>query len=248
MIERLSLRIFGPIGGVFISLASLAFVNFPGYVPLILDAMVMLCGLGTISVFLWVDTLLAVLTPKRSRFVLQLSTCVKCWLCVISATALVLIFLPGLIGSRSKAADNAVRQNMNQFEKILQEYALHHEGSYPPRINDDIKSFYPNGSPQSNAPGRPPLNPYTWREEWPLPGKLTNVDDARKETGSRLMKGSIEYSPIPDTKGRILGYAIRGGGRGDKALTPTAIDATGTLVLAPSMQWADSDTRSGSKH
>jgi hypothetical protein len=69
------------------------------------------------------------------------------------------------------------------------------------------------------------------RDKWPIVREIQDFEQARKESGSFLSAGSIDlYSPLIDSHGHVLGYAIRGGSRWEIGTSPD-FSGEGTHVL-----------------
>ncbi len=127
-----------------------------------------------------------------------------------------------------RAKTIAVRANMVTVQAAAEKYFKDHTYMYPTMIDDDFKTYFPEGDPASKKEGKPPLNPFTGLGEWPILGSLTDLASARTATPTELKKGVIEYSPLESGKS----YGIRAGADTGKAIHSEDAAQMGTLVLS----------------
>lgn len=128
--------------------------------------------------------------------------------------------------------DVYVLTNMRKVQSAVEAYAAHHEGKYPTKIDDALKSYFPMGEQDDktcNAWSNP-LNPYTNKRAWPIAGKISSLESARAAKPGKLGPGVLEFSAIANGND----YAIRGGGKDGLALSQKLIgkSAAHTLVLS----------------
>jgi hypothetical protein len=126
--------------------------------------------------------------------------------------------IPSVVGSCYMRKNGQVKANMSHLTLVLGLYALDHGGQYPPDISGEARYYYPDGSPTEHKTGRPPVNPFTNKTEWPICGKIKIIDRARSAPHRLLAKGALEYCPITNSQGKITDYVIRGGDSNGLAL------------------------------
>jgi hypothetical protein len=118
--------------------------------------------------------------------------------------------------------DEVVRQNMLAVQIVVEAYASEHRGKFPLTVNQKLSAYFSGGDKW----GRAPINPFTQKAEWPVPGHITSVNAARKVKAGALKAGTVEYTSL----GGGASYAIRGGGADGLALVDKA--SGGTFVLS----------------
>jgi TonB family protein len=116
--------------------------------------------------------------------------------------------------------------HMHSVKMAAELYAVNHDGVYPLAIDDSFKEYLKagGGDPKSRWPM---VNPFTYRVEWPIPGRVLDVARLRASRPSPLPPGVVEYSPVANGQS----YAIRGGGPNGRAL-PGTWEGSATLVLS----------------
>lgn len=110
-----------------------------------------------------------------------------------------------------------VKGNMRTCQLAAEDYAANHNGFYPESSkNPEFRSYYPGGS-RGNKPwisGVAPKNPLTKLEEWPIDGKVRNLEDLRQTLSSKSKKIEgkyvVEYSAIFNERQQPVSYAVRG--------------------------------------
>lgn len=141
--------------------------------------------------------------------------------CVVGVVGLFAAVLIGAVaigfadGSQARARDEGVRANMRTVQIAAESYATDTGGMYPTAMDTAFKSYFEGGDAKGTVEGKPPVNPFTNKGEWPVIGKLDwkqNDDpsashDLPGASTDVIGKGVLEYSPQdPPTT-----YAIRGG-------------------------------------
>jgi hypothetical protein len=133
----------------------------------------------------------------------------------------------GRVVSLSHEPIESAKANMRTLQWSAESYAEHHSGSFPKQVNDDFKIFFPGGDVTSHRIGRPLVNPFTGRAEWPVAGTIANLKTVRNSAPSKLAPGVLEYSCVEG--GRL--YAIRCGAANGKAIPGLTETMKSTLVL-----------------
>lgn len=154
------------------------------------------------------------------------------WVCSLLSLLVVAPLIPGYFEVLGKKKNEAVKENMRLVQSYVEQFAQDHKGIYPSNI-EDFKSYFPGGSPPL-VTGKPLINPFSPQSEWPVLGEVKDVSAARKTPPSGMGEGTIEYSPLSNGAGTTNGYAIRGGGYGQRAIGPRYLNvpSDGTLVLS----------------
>ena len=142
------------------------------------------------------------------------------------------ISLPNFVGAQAKAKEASVKANMRSLQIVAESYAIDHAGNYPTKIDTEVKSYYPNGSNdgKTRIEGSAPVNPFTSVREWPVLGKVTDLDAARADVNAKVPEGTVRYSAIYSGNHEPLSYAIMGGGKEGHVILNTKKD--GALVLS----------------
>lgn len=110
-----------------------------------------------------------------------------------------------------------VERTMKRVQAAVERYSSHHAGRFPKKVDDSLMSFMMFGEcddKRYNAFSIP-FNPFAGRREKPVNGTIKNPAEARSAPPGRMKAGSVEYSITSDGKD----YAIRGGGRNNRALS-----------------------------
>ncbi|HEY9871299.1 MAG TPA: tetratricopeptide repeat protein, partial [Candidatus Obscuribacterales bacterium] len=116
--------------------------------------------------------------------------------------------------------------HMHSVKMAAELYAVNHDGAYPLAVDDSFKEYLKAGA--GDAKSRwPMVNPFTYRVEWPITGRVLDVARLRASRPSPLPPGVVEYSPVANGQS----YAIRGGGPDGRAL-PGTWEGSATLVLS----------------
>jgi hypothetical protein len=124
---------------------------------------------------------------------------------------------------RELKREQCVRDNMESVQLAVESYANDTMGVYPSKLDDALKTYFTGGSldgmfdvgdrKSKNVAGKPPVNPFTGRSEWPVIGKpVSDVIALRKQTQYYLAPGVIEYCPVFNADGVCHSYVIRAGG------------------------------------
>ncbi len=196
---------------------------------LLAGAILASCTLASITALLLSKTTDTLIRGLRQGNLLKESDnfCVMSWIPIFMTASLMFICFPGYVGTVSRKADNCVLSNMQKLKFHLQEFANQNSGLYPEQINDEFEAYFPG----AHDPYGALMNPYTGVWRWPEIGIVKDINQARKENLAKLKSGTIEYSPIRDQYGKVSSYAIRGGGRWNRALSPD-YSGKGTLILS----------------
>lgn len=134
---------------------------------------------------------------------------------ILSGCAIADAFKRGFKKGMDKGKDDLVAEQMVEFERALQSYAVEHEGRYPAKIDDSFKSYYKGGH-----------NYFSNQDEMPVNGRRPGLEALRKGKRPHIEPGVIEYSSLEDGKS----FAIIGGAHDGKALTVSE-DSDQVLVL-----------------
>lgn len=149
------------------------------------------------------------------------------WVGTLAVVVFAVTGCGGNLDYNEKAKTIGVKENMKTVQAAVEKYFSDHTYMYPTVIDDDFKSYFQGGDSVAKKPGKPPLNPFTGTEEWPVMGKITNLEEARKAAPDTLGKGVIEYSPLDGGKS----YGIRAGAETGKAVSSDQNNVA-TLVLS----------------
>lgn len=118
-------------------------------------------------------------------------------------------------GGSDSEITRVLKNNLRTTKTACESYAVDKGGEYPTSVSDPVfRSYFPGGdNGKGKVEGTPPTNPVTNQPQWPVPGHIKDVKEARGESLAEVEAGAIEYSPVYDTNHRAYSYALRAGDR-----------------------------------
>lgn len=120
------------------------------------------------------------------------------------------IAIPNFVAAQQKAKVANTKANMRLAQIAAESYAADFGGVFPVSVDSKFKSYYPGGVAKESE-GTAPRNPFSNENEWPVSGRIQNIQNARAEDPGPISPGAVEYSAILDAQGKATNYAIRGG-------------------------------------
>lgn len=157
-------------------------------------------------------------------------TPVEIGLVLFCCAMLIGMFVPRVTSAEEKANEQTTKTSMHIAQVALESYAADHNNTYPPEINDELKSYYPGGEADGKTPAsQGPMNPYSKKAEFPVTvGYISTPTVVRSlpPEGTGAAAGQVVYLPLNKQRS----YALIGTAGSGKAVAGDLPNTT--LVLS----------------